>query len=84
MKRMVDVTFCVEVEIDESKFDDEFFSQFNSCISDYGDDLEEHMNHLAYQHIYNSLDSNDFIEGYGLASDMGIKFDILDVSYGGY
>ncbi len=69
----------VKVEIDADKFTPEFLSEFNSTISDWGDDLEEHAKHLAWVHAtgVEALDSGPrsgaFVEGYGPVAEMGIR-----------
>lgn len=77
-KAIVDVTQRVEVTIDETKFDADFFEQFNNSITYYGDDLDEHFRHLAVLHVRGVADDDRFIEGYGQAAEMGIKFRLLD------
>ena len=83
--KRVTVTVEVDVTIDETKFDAEFFRQFNSSIFDAGDDLDEHFKHLAMLHAQGLIDDDSFIEGYGPTKDMGIAFhaDLVDAEMGG-
>lgn len=76
------VTHVVDVTVDETKFTPEFFASFNECFHYLGDDVDGHLRHLGQlfaRAIINGYPS-DFIEGYGLAKDMGIAFDEIDVT----
>lgn len=81
----VAVTQHVQVTLDETKFTSEFFSEFNSTISNWGNDLEKHAEHLAWVQATGLEDmegGNDpFVEGYGPIKDMGIsvKVDVVDI-----
>lgn len=77
-KFIVEVTNCVEITLDETKFDAEFFRQFNESIHDFGNDLTEHARHLAVLYVRGVADNDEFIEGYGPAKDMGLKFHTID------
>lgn len=77
--KVVAVTQYIKVTIDESKFDEEFRRQFNASIFDAGDDLDEHIKHLAQLNARGIYDDTDFIEGYGPAEDMGIKLRALNM-----
>lgn len=70
-KRTVEVTFFVEVEMDDSKFTPEFMSEFQQTMFNY-DTLDEHAEYLAWLAVRGLLDE-DFTEGYGPLKDMGIK-----------
>lgn len=77
----VEVTSIVEVTLDETKFTPEFFAEFNSTISDWDYDLEEHAKHLAWVHAtgVEALDGyGAFVEGYGPVKDMGITARLID------
>lgn len=92
---IVKVTRIVELTMDETKFTPEFFAEFNSTISYKGGErgdiewaLSNHAEHLAWVHAAGLQDLEyvslpPFIEGYGPASDMGIKarvtYDETDV-----
>lgn len=75
--KTVEVTQIVNVTIDETKFDEQFMAEFRRYFFDY-DRLDDHITHLAQLHARGISDENDFIEGYGPASGMGIKFKIID------
>lgn len=73
----VDVTLTIRVTVDESKFTDQFMSEF--CQSFYHfTTLNDHLEHLAQMHARGLYGERDFIEGYGPAADMGIKLKIVD------
>lgn len=76
-KHRVCVTQWIEVEVDESKFDAAFMEEFTSNFYSY-DTIQEHACHLAQLHARGLADNHDFIEGYGTAKDMGIKFRQID------
>ena len=67
-----------EVEIDESKFDEEFLNEYNGLITNVPN-AEFHMFNLAELAALGIVDDlyDDFIEGYGRMSDMGIKITEL-------
>lgn len=75
MKRTVQVTQWVEVEVDESKFTEDFYKEFNRYIFDFGTDISRHIGHLGQLYIRGVVDEyTNFIEGYGEVKDFGIKF----------
>lgn len=78
MKKSVIVTQRVEVEIDETKFTDQFMEEFRSDFYEFHS-LGDHIKHLA-QLSARGFDS-DFIEGYGEKNNMGIKCnsEVLDM-----
>lgn len=89
-KFTVEVRQTVEVTMDADAFTPEFFEEYNSSITYRGGDdgdiewaLREHAEHLAWVHAtgVELLDGFDspFIEGYGPASEMGIKADTVSV-----
>lgn len=71
MKRTVQVTQEIVVELDESKFDKAFFDEFNASFYDFGYDIDKHAEHLAQ--LFARGQWGHFIEGYGDASVMGIR-----------
>lgn len=78
MKKTVEVTFNVRVAIDETKFTPEFMQDFREFF--YGfNTLDEHIKHIAGLKAEGAL-IEDFTEGYGKLSDMGIKADIYDIT----
>jgi hypothetical protein len=74
-KRKVQVTQIIEVEMDDAKFDADFMAEFTSSFYPY-DTLEEHAEHLGQLYARGvAVDlPGEFIEGYGPADQMGIKF----------
>ena len=63
------------VEVDETKFTPEFFAEFSSFMW-HMDTVEEAVEHLADLFARGLIrgDADEFIEGYGPAKDMGIRF----------
>lgn len=80
--KQVEVTQLVEVTVDESRFTDEWMESFRKMFYTYNS-VDEHLQHLAQLEArgitYQPHVSNEFIEGYGNASDMGISIRVLDV-----
>ena len=74
-KFTVQVTQLIEVELDESKFDEQFMSEFRASFYSF-DTIEEHAEHIAQLQARGLIDlecGTEFIEGYGPSQDMGIK-----------
>lgn len=70
----VTVTQYVHVYVDEAKFDEAFMAEFRSTHYDFWT-LDEHIAHLAQLWARGVVSENEsFIEGYGNAREMGIKF----------
>lgn len=84
MKRNVIVSIIVEVKIDETKFNEEFLSDFKKSFYNFPT-VERHFKHLPQLTArgcvseIGEFNEDEFIEGYGPASDMGIKTRITDV-----
>ncbi|EIM25696.1 hypothetical protein [Microvirga lotononidis] len=78
MKKTVEVTMIVEVEVDESKFTPEFMREFRESFYDFHE-VEDHIMHIAQLEARGLL-SPRFTEGYGPLADMGIKADVVDQS----
>lgn len=75
MKYRVAVTQFVEVELDESKFDDKFMEEFRASFYEF-DDIIEHVEHIAQLQARGVIDlerTPEFIGGYGPSNEMGIK-----------
>lgn len=75
MKYRVVVTQFVEVELDESKFDDKFMEEFRASFYQF-DNITEHVEHIAQLQARGVIDlecTPEFIEGYGPSNEMGIK-----------
>jgi len=69
------LTFEVEVEIDEAKFDEAFLLEFRDSFYPFFD-VNDHVEHIAQLEARGLLD--DFTEGYGPIKDMGIKARTVD------
>lgn len=81
MKHRVTVVFEVEVEIDESKLTPEFLEEFRKDFYDF-DSEQDHAHHLAQLYVRGIAQPyNNFIEGYGMSDDFGIKFRTVDQWY---
>lgn len=79
-KFTIEVTQMVEIELDETKFDDAFMAEYAGYITAL-DTIKEHAENLAWVHATGREDlesHNCFIDGYGPAKDMGIKARVID------
>lgn len=74
----VEVTRSILIELDETKFTEEFYDEYTSYFDATMDNLESHVEHLAWLFAAGRADDTDFIEGYGPAKDFGIKFREID------
>lgn len=74
MKREVEVCFVVEVEIDETKFTEEWMKEFRKNFYPFYT-LEDHIEHIAQLEAREIL-TPVFVEGYGPLKSMGIKAEI--------
>jgi len=75
----IDVTQTVEVELDETKFTDEFMEEFREGFFDFWT-LADHAAHIAQLQARGLIDCErvgDFIEGYGPSADMGITARVV-------
>jgi hypothetical protein len=77
MKKYITVTQTIEVQVDETKFNQEFMEEFQAIFYPFKT-IDEHLKHLAQLYARGLNDNGDFIEGYGYADDMGIKFRNTD------
>lgn len=71
----IDVTQTVEVELDETKFTDEFMEEFRESFFQFWT-LADHADHIAQLQARGIIDAErvpGFIEGYGPSDEMGIK-----------
>jgi hypothetical protein len=71
----IDVIQTIKVTVDETKFTSEFMEEFRQGFYPF-ETLQEHVEHLAQLYARGLVDDcpNQFIEGYGPAREMGIKF----------
>lgn len=78
-KFKVQVTQVIEVELDETKFDEQFGKEFRESFYPFYD-LEDHAQHLGQLYARGLVDGfgDDFIEGYGPSSEMGISFKEIE------
>lgn len=76
MKFTVAVTQIVEVELDETKFDEAFMAEFRESFYPFWE-IEDHAEHIAQLEARGLL-SEEFTEGYGPLKDMGIVADVID------
>lgn len=74
MTREVEVAQVVEVEVDEKKFTPDFMAEFRRDFYPFLS-IEDHLRHLAQLHARNIAGNDSFIEGYGPAKEMGIRFE---------
>lgn len=81
MKKQVEIVQMINVTVDESKFTEAFYKEFNRYFFDFGTDIEKHIEHLAQMYARGVVhEFTEFIEGYGPVKDMGIEFEEVDVS----
>jgi len=71
MKKTVRVTIDVEVEVDESKFTEEFLTEFRDSYYNFHT-VDDHIQHIAQLEARNLLRA-EFTEGYGPLADFGIE-----------
>ncbi len=71
--KTVTVVQSIRVTVDERKFTPEFMREFRDSFYDF-DTLNEHIMHLGQLCARGIVDDFSFIEGYGRANLMGIKF----------
>jgi hypothetical protein len=71
VKREIDVTQTVTVELDESRFTPEFMEEFRRYFYEF-DTIDEHFDHLAQLAARGVIETPCFIEGYGKSENMGI------------
>jgi hypothetical protein len=72
------ITQTVLVEIDQSKFDEAFLKEFRDHFYNFRT-IDDHLKHLGQLYARGLVDNNSFIEGYGPAKDMGIKFEQIEI-----
>jgi hypothetical protein len=77
VSKIVQVRQNVKVTVDESKFDETFMEEFRESFYKFRT-LDDHIEHLGQLYARGIYDNHDFIEGYGDADDMGIKFKFID------
>ena len=75
LEREVNVEQVVKVTVDETKFTPEFMQEFRASQYNFTT-LNDHLQHLAQLYARGLADEFSFIEGYGPAKEMGIKFEV--------
>ncbi len=74
-KYSVEVIQLINITIDESKFTPEFMKDFNSYMFEFKG-VEEHIKFIVEKFADGTVSSeNDFLEGYGILSEFGIKLE---------
>lgn len=73
----VEVKQVIEVSVDETKFTPGFMTTFKATMYPF-DSVNRHIEHLAQLYARGIVDNHSFIEGYGWASEFGIKFRQLN------
>lgn len=76
MKRQVEVTFVVQVEVDETKFTPEWIEDWQKTFYPFIS-VEDHIEHIAQMEARDILNPK-FTEGYGPLVDMGIKASVIN------
>lgn len=78
-----EVTQTVEVTVDESKFTPEFMAEFRDNMF-HCETVADHAEHIAQLQargvIELDINRDEFIEGYGPASDMGIAAKVTETT----
>lgn len=74
-KFIVEVSQIVEVELDDTKFDEAFMAEFRESFYPFMTlaDHAEHIAQLQARGIYDLEIVDQFVEGYGSSADMGFK-----------
>ena len=75
----VTVTQRVHVTVDPAKFTPAFMADFCEHFYPF-DTVDQHLAHLGQLHVRGLADHHSFIEGYGNADDMGIRFFVANGS----
>jgi hypothetical protein len=78
VKRQVEVTFVVSVEVDETKFTPEWIADWQKVFYPFNS-IDDHLEHIAQMEARDILDPK-FTEGYGPLADMGIKAAVISQS----
>lgn len=82
----VSVVQTLTIEIDESKFDETFMEEFRASFFPFFT-IEDHLEHIAQLQARGVIDlewnKNEFIEGYGPATEMGIRLVSYDLHVDG-
>lgn len=60
------------IELDESKFTEDFMAEFRESFYPFYD-LADHAEHITQLYARGVIEGDEFIEGYGKPSEAGIK-----------
>lgn len=71
--KTVIVTQTIKIDVDESKFNETFMEEFREFFYPFTT-INEHIEHLGQLYARGMASNTSFIEGYGPAEEMGIKF----------
>lgn len=77
MKKIVTVTQQIGVTIDETKINKFFIEEFKRDFYNFNT-VDDHIEHLVQLYARGLIDNHSFIEGYGEAKDMGIRFEAIN------
>lgn len=73
IKQTVEVTQEFEVEVDETKFTEAYMEEFREMFYPFYS-IDDHMMHIAQLFARGVVyDNDEFVEGYGILSELGIK-----------
>lgn len=75
--KTVEVRQTLNITVDETKFTEEWMEEFRSYMYRFRT-LDEHIMHIAQCAARFDMNENDFLEGYGILKDMGIKIKFID------
>ncbi|WP_057465582.1 hypothetical protein [Pseudovibrio sp. POLY-S9] len=70
----VEMKSTVLMDIDESKFTDEFMEQYRQLIDPGFSEVRDHADLLAYLNLREIAENGSFIEGYGDLKQQGVEF----------
>lgn len=78
----ISVTQVIRVTLDEARFDETFMEEFRDSFYPFFD-LADHAKHIGQLQARGIVDlerpgPRDFVEGYGLASEMGIEATVVE------
>jgi hypothetical protein len=75
MKKLVEVVQMVEVDIPDSLLTEKFMAEFRKDFYEF-DTQDAHFKHIGQLAARGIIHSSSFIEGYGPADKIGIKFNV--------
>ncbi|SDR07983.1 hypothetical protein [Pseudovibrio sp. Tun.PSC04-5.I4] len=70
----VELKSTILIDIDESKFTEEFMEQYRELIDPSFREVRDHAGLLAEFALGGIAENGDFVEGYGDLNQQGIKF----------